>query len=103
MFKIFTCKLFSEAHSRSLDGELSPVERVRYKLHYFLCLYCRRFARQLRLIDNAAVECDRSDGLDTCAKLSVETKSRIKESFKNCHANSGKTDSEDIGSKDIEN
>ncbi len=79
MPKLFTCKRFAESHSRSFDSELPIIERCRYKFHHFLCLYCRRFGRQLKLIDEAAKICEfETESSDASSTLSNEAKERMK-------------------------
>jgi predicted anti-sigma-YlaC factor YlaD len=48
-----TCKEVHRLTSERLDRELSIVERVRVRLHLLLCIGCRNFDRQMRLIRDA--------------------------------------------------
>lgn len=85
--KLFTCKRFSESHGRQLDGQdISLLERFRYRLHYYLCLYCRRYAKQVDFLDRASRQvCSRVDCCDASSEtdelpsqLSPAAKERIK-------------------------
>jgi len=69
-----------ESHSRAFDEDLPWVEKLRYQLHYCLCLYCRRFAKQLNTIEHMAChmghDADGEDGgsqkHDCCQGVDVE-------------------------------
>jgi hypothetical protein len=47
------CEGMTRLASESLDRELTRGERAALRLHTFYCLACRRFLRQLTLIDHA--------------------------------------------------
>ncbi len=49
-----SCEQYAEYASREIDGKLTPWQRLLFKGHHVLCMVCRRFRRQLRLIDEAS-------------------------------------------------
>lgn len=49
MFKLFTCKDVTERASAYVGRELSFIDRVKYRLHLFICHDCRNFLAQFRL------------------------------------------------------
>jgi hypothetical protein len=49
-----TCQEASRLVSATLDRELTRRERWALKIHTFLCRFCRRFARQVATIREAA-------------------------------------------------
>jgi predicted anti-sigma-YlaC factor YlaD len=48
-----TCKEVHRLASERLDRELSIGERARVRLHLLVCIGCRNFDRQMRLIRGA--------------------------------------------------
>ncbi len=48
------CAEMSRLASRSLDQPLSIKVRCQIRLHYLICVWCRRYHRQLRLLHQAA-------------------------------------------------
>jgi predicted anti-sigma-YlaC factor YlaD len=73
VWKILTlpCEEASRLMSDGLDRELSSVERIALRAHLISCRSCKRFRRQLRVIDEAA-RSSREDMPD-------EAKERIKQ------------------------
>lgn len=64
----------------SLDGKtLSRHERISMKLHHIVCTFCRRYTRQLKLIDAAM-----KNILNTSAneKLPDDARERISKNIK---------------------
>jgi hypothetical protein len=53
-FFIISCKKYCEYASMDIDGaKLNQHEKVSMKLHHFVCTFCRRYSRQLKLIEAA--------------------------------------------------
>ena len=44
------CKDVAERASRYVDGEMSWSQRLGMRLHLMMCLHCRRFMRQFRVV-----------------------------------------------------
>ena len=47
---MLTCKDATQLISRSMDASLPIVQRIRLRLHLFICEWCARYERQLFLI-----------------------------------------------------
>jgi hypothetical protein len=67
----------SRLASRSLDQPLSLGIRLEMLLHYFICVWCKRYFEQLRLLHKAAPQSE--DYADTLPGhgLSVEARQRM--------------------------
>lgn len=47
------CKDFVEKQNQRIDGvEVSFMERMSLKIHAFICIHCRRYLAQLKLVDS---------------------------------------------------
>lgn len=84
MHWMFNCQKVSEKVSESMDHKLPLLERMMISIHFFLCVYCKRIAKQMKFIRRAA----RSQGpgnleSDAPAGLSEEAKQRLKLALKN--------------------
>ena len=83
-FFLISCKKYSEFASRDLDGDsLTKSEERKMNLHHFFCNFCRRFTKQIRVIDESASLCFKNDSESCCEKLSTECKDKIKEILDN--------------------
>ena len=58
--------------SDSFERELSGVERWALRLHQISCRYCRRLAKQLKLIHSAA-----RNAADSTQEMSAEARERV--------------------------
>lgn len=47
---MLTCRQMSERASDIVDGHASWRERLSARLHVVMCVHCRRYFRQLRLV-----------------------------------------------------
>jgi anti-sigma factor RsiW len=45
---MFSCKDITEHASAYVDGKLSLVDRVKFRLHVFICHNCREYLAQFR-------------------------------------------------------
>lgn len=73
-----SCKHYTEMCCKSRDQNLTTFEKSKYYFHHILCFTCRRFSRQVEMIDKVCerlVDCDSSES----TKLSEEAKSKISE------------------------
>ncbi len=78
------CKEVTRLVSESLDRDLSGPERLKLRMHFLMCVLCRRFARQVRFVrDTLRRHPDRLDGQDLSPPpgLSTEARDRIKRSL----------------------
>lgn len=72
-----SCEEVTEMASVSLERELTPGERVRMRLHFLICVWCRRYVRQLQTMRGVARA--HAEGADTDAGgLSDEARERMK-------------------------
>jgi predicted anti-sigma-YlaC factor YlaD len=53
IFKKLTCKNASELVSRSLDGNIGLLERLRLRAHLKVCAACSNFVRQMQFMRKA--------------------------------------------------
>lgn len=51
---LMNCKDATRAISDGLDRHLSTSDRVKLRVHLFICHYCRNFVRQTRFLRRAA-------------------------------------------------
>ncbi|HOE96397.1 MAG TPA: zf-HC2 domain-containing protein [Candidatus Sumerlaeota bacterium] len=77
---MLTCRDVTRLVSESLDRELPPLLRFRLRLHLVLCLFCRRFERQMLALralarEVAAGEAD-GPGLPEAAKERIRGRLR---------------------------
>lgn len=73
------CRDISRLASRAMDERLSLWQRFSIRMHLIICLYCRRFFRQLKMLRRVAslVEDD-----DPSVVLSREARLRIQAALK---------------------
>lgn len=50
---VLSCRDVTERASEYLDGDLPRWQRLRVRLHLFICRDCRRYVRQLRAVVDA--------------------------------------------------
>ena len=49
---MLSCKEFVDQQNQKLDGqEFSFGQRMSLKMHYYMCIHCRRYFKQLHLVD----------------------------------------------------
>ena len=61
-----TCRRATERLSRSLDAPMPVVEKIRLEGHMLLCGHCRRFRRQIVILDALCRDSDdRAAGEET--------------------------------------
>ncbi len=91
--KLFSCRHYTQLASRDLDEELHGREKFELRFHYFICMVCRRYTRQIHLIDSAIKKYASGSGqsepkeLEAEVHLSADAKSRIQRELE---AESGK-------------
>ena len=85
-----SCERYSWLASRRLDDRLTLKEKIQFWAHHSLCLVCRRFKRQIDLLDSATKKYQRSLASDSLeadddivlspeATLPRETKEKIRD------------------------
>jgi hypothetical protein len=56
-----TCRQTVETASQSMERQLTPSERIKLKLHFWVCAWCRWYLEHLQLIRDASREQARTD------------------------------------------
>ena len=74
---LITCKQASQIISQSLDSPLPWSYRMQLKLHLFICRFCARFSRQMRLLRTAVQRIQHDTENDQSIQLSSDAKARI--------------------------
>jgi hypothetical protein len=82
---LLNCKEASKIISQSLDNPLSWSDRMKLKLHLFICNACTRFNQQLRLIKNAVLRIKLETENDASIQLSLDAKARINRAVESNH------------------
>lgn len=77
------CQHVAELQSQALDRRLSWRERLDLRLHYLICLWCKRYEAQLRLLRRAV---RRHAHAERCAEaggpaLSTTARARIQQAL----------------------
>lgn len=83
---MLTCKGASQLISVRQERPLGFRERWSLRLHLLICVYCRRFARQVDLIHRALRWLGRQDEVDAAAstvdgELTPEARERIRKAL----------------------
>ncbi len=88
---MLTCKDASQLISQRLERPLGFREWLGLRLHLLICLYCRRFERQVALMHQALRELGRrieagEPGIAEDVELSPEARERIRKALAECGA-----------------
>jgi hypothetical protein len=65
-----------------MDKELSLIMRIKLRVHYLMCSFCERYAKQLKYMRTVAREFPEKIGEVSDAKLAPEAKERLKEALR---------------------
>ena len=71
------CEEMSRLASRSLEQSLSPRTRLKMRLHYLICAWCKRYFTHLRFLHEATPHFDDHAGTLPSRRLSAEARRRI--------------------------
>lgn len=74
------CKEYSKLCCLDKDSKLSLMSKIAKSFHHLLCFTCRRFSKQIIVIDGACKNLLEKES-DSC-KLSEDAKTRIKSLMK---------------------
>ena len=74
------CAEMSRLSSRSLDQPLTLSTRLRMRLHFLICVWCERYAGQLRFLQQAGRQVDQQ--VKTLPSLSIDARKRILKNLK---------------------
>jgi hypothetical protein len=61
-----------------MDKDLSLITRLKLRIHYLMCSFCQRYAKQLKYIRTVAHEFPDKIGEISEAKLPADAKERMK-------------------------
>ena len=80
---MFKCEEVTKKVSESLDRKLPLYQRIFIRMHLLMCKYCTRFRDQLLILREASrLEDLAGEAVDPTFALSLEARTRIKESLK---------------------
>jgi hypothetical protein len=65
-----------------MDKQLSLTMRVKLRIHYLMCSFCERYAKQLNYMRQVAREFPDKIGEISDATLPAEAKQRLKEALR---------------------
>lgn len=73
------CQQTVETISQSMERRLTIAERVKLKLHLWICVWCQWYLEHLHLIRNTSrAQADKAPELMTASSLSNEARERIR-------------------------
>ncbi len=78
---LISCQRYAKLASQRIDADLKWYEKPGFFFHHLICTVCRRFRRQIMLIDRASRELGQSHPACCSHKLSDTRKAAIKESL----------------------
>jgi len=65
-----------------MDKQLSLMMRLKLRIHYLMCSFCERYAKQLKYMRAVAKEFPDKMGEISDAKLPSEVKTRMKDALR---------------------
>jgi hypothetical protein len=74
------CREAIRLQSDALERALPFSQRVGLRIHLWLCVWCRRYGRQIRFLRRIAKECDHDHA--SAQVLPAEARTRIKRTLK---------------------
>ena len=77
-----TCPEVIRILSLGMDEELPLITRLKLRVHYLMCSFCERYAKQLKYMRTVAREFPEKIGGVSDAKLSTEAKESLKEALR---------------------
>jgi hypothetical protein len=76
------CRAATRLQSDALDRDLSSLQRLGLRIHLALCVWCRRYGKQLRFLRKVAHHCDEHPAKTASPGLSPAARERIKQALK---------------------
>jgi len=77
-----TCPEVIRILSQGMDTELSLITRLRLRVHYLMCSFCERYAKQLQYMRTVAREFPDKIGEVSNVTLPPDAKERIKSTLR---------------------
>jgi len=72
-----TCAEMSRLTSRALEQPLTLKTRFKMRLHHLICVWCKRYSKQLQFLHATAPHLDEHTDVPASRGLSAEAKRRI--------------------------
>ena len=76
---MLNCRHVTRLVSQSMDVKLPWHQRIAVRIHLLYCVWCRRYAAQIRFLRQAAKEIAAGVATSATAKLSVEAKEQMRQ------------------------
>ena len=76
-----TCKEISRLASQQLDVRLPLLTRLRMRLHFLICAWCRRYVKQVRLVRQVTPKYEDKVEVASGKSLSSDAKQRMKQAL----------------------
>lgn len=86
------CPAIAQLASAGLDRRLTVVERIRIRMHFLICRWCRRYTRQLRFMRSAARRMADEGANPSAHALPPEVRARFKERLRHATRSEGHHD-----------
>lgn len=82
---MLSCRHAARLLSESLDRPLPRSKRFALKFHVLICTYCRRYGKQIRLLDALArgFAAKAAEAAEALGGLSPEAKARLRDVLRN--------------------
>jgi hypothetical protein len=77
-----TCPEVIRILSLGMDKELPPLTRIKLRIHYLMCSFCERYAKQLKYMRTVAREFPEKLGEISGETLPSDAKQRLKEALR---------------------
>lgn len=77
------CAQMSQLTSRSCEQALPLKTRLRMRLHYVICVWCKRYQKQVEFLHAAAPQLDDEARLPAARGLSAEARERLLQRLRN--------------------
>ena len=74
---MLNCRQITRLVSRSMDGRLAWHQRLAVRVHLLYCVWCRRYAAQIKFLRKAARQLATEPHEGSTHKLSSEAKARL--------------------------
>ena len=71
------CADMSRLASRSLEQSLPLSTRIKMRLHFLICIWCKRYFKHLSFLHSAAPQFEENAGVLPSGGLSAEARQRI--------------------------
>ena len=80
---MLNCRQATRLISQSMDTELPWHRRLAMRVHLLYCVWCRRYAAQLKFLRSAAKQLPSEGSVSASQKLSEEAKQQMRERLQN--------------------